>query len=73
MQMVYSAENLDAAHTVCDMLASSGISAHIAEPASEIGPMTVGRVRVSVDNQQLDAARRAIVAWHRQRARSAAR
>ena len=66
MQMVYKAKNLDDAHGARDVLASSGITAHLAEPASENGP-TAGFIRVCVDNVRLDAARRAIAEWHRVR------
>lgn len=71
MQMVYEARNLSEAETVREMLAQSGIAAHIAEPASELGPMAAGFVRVSVDNERLDAARRAVASWNRTREASA--
>jgi hypothetical protein len=71
MQMVYEAKNLSEAEAVRDMLAQSGIVAHIAEPASELGPMAAGFVRVSVDNERLDAARRAVASWTRDREGSA--
>lgn len=67
MQMVYRARNLRDAEVVRDMLASAGITAHLAEPASEVGHMAVGSVCVSVDNERLDAARRAVAAWERER------
>jgi hypothetical protein len=65
MQMVYKAKNLSDAEGIRDVLANSGITAHLADPASEIGPVAAGSIRVSVDNERLDAARRAIALWHR--------
>lgn len=67
MQMVYNAKDLHDAHDARDVLARSGITAHLAEAAGEIGAIMPGCIRVSVDNERLDAARRAIVAWHRGR------
>jgi hypothetical protein len=67
MQMVYKAKDLHDAMDIRDLLARSGIAAHLAEPASEIGPIAPGFIRVSVDNERLDAARRAIAAWYRGR------
>jgi hypothetical protein len=65
MQMVYKAKNLSDAEGIRDVLANSGITAHLADPAAEIGPVAAGSIRVSVDNERLDAARRAIAMWHR--------
>jgi hypothetical protein len=67
MQMVYKAKDIQDAQTIRDVLASSGITAHLADPASEIGSMSPGYIRVSVDNERLDAARRAIAASYRTR------
>jgi hypothetical protein len=66
MQMVYKARNLADAQGIREVLASSGIPAYLGDPASEVGSMA-GSVRVSVDNERLDAARRAIAAWHHSR------
>ena len=66
MQMVYNAKNFIDAQNARDVLARSGITAHLAEPNEESGPMA-GFVRVCVDNVRLDAARRAIAAWQRGR------
>lgn len=67
MQMVYKAKDLQDAQNIRDVLAHIGIIAHLAEPASEIGALAPGFIRVSVDNERLDAARRAIAASYRVR------
>lgn len=67
MQMVYKAKDIQDAQTIRDVLARSGITAHLGEPASEIGAMSPGSIRVSVDNERLDAARRVIAASYRTR------
>jgi putative signal transducing protein len=65
MQMVYRAKDLSDADNVRAMLTGRGIAAHVASPAGEVGRVALGYIRVSVDNVQLDAARRAIAAWQR--------
>ena len=67
MQMVYNAKDLNDAQGIRELLAKSGIAAHIAAPASESGPMMPGSIRISVDNERLDAARRVIAAAYRGR------
>jgi hypothetical protein len=67
MQMIYRAKDLQDAHGIRDLLARSGITAHLASPASEVGPMAPGFIRVSVDNECVDAARRVIAAAYRGR------
>jgi hypothetical protein len=67
MQMVYSAKDLSDAEGIRDLLAKSGITAHLAAPAGESGSMAPGSICVSVDNERLDAARRVIAAAYRGR------
>lgn len=67
MQMVYKAKDLHDAQVIRDLLARSGITAHLAEAATEIGTIAPGFIRISVDNERLDAARRTIAAWYRTR------
>lgn len=67
MQMIYKAKDLHDAHGVRDLLARSGIMVHLADPASEVGPVAPGSIRVSVDNELVDAARRTIAAGYRGR------
>jgi hypothetical protein len=65
MRMVYNAKSLQDAEGIRDVLADSGIAAHLADPSGETGPVAAGGVRVCVDNNRLDAARRAIATWQR--------
>lgn len=67
MHMVYNAKDLHDAQGIRDLLANSGILAHLADPSREIGPTAAGSIRVSVDNDRLDAARRVIAAESRAR------
>jgi hypothetical protein len=67
MQMVYKAKDIQDAQNIRDVLARSGITAHLAEPAEDSGTIASGFIRVSVDNERLDAARRAIAASYRAR------
>lgn len=67
MQMVYQAKDLSDAHSIRDLLAKSGITAHLAAPEGEVGASTPGSIRISVDNEQLDAARRVISTAYRGR------
>lgn len=66
MQIVYQAQNLSDAEDVRDVLASSGIVAYLGEPNGNPGP-TAGFIRISVDNIRVDAARRVIALWSRDR------
>jgi hypothetical protein len=65
--MVYKAKDIEDAHKIRDVLAQIGITAHLAEPATETDTLALGFIRVSVDNERLDAARRAIAASYRDR------
>lgn len=67
MQMVYKAKDLPDAQGIRELLARSGIAAHLGEPAGETGSVAPGFIRVSVDNERLDAARRVIAAAYRGR------
>lgn len=58
MQIVYRARNTEDAHLVRDILTQVGIPVHVAEA----GPLTAAEelIPVLVDNNKVDAARRAI-------------
>lgn len=60
MQMIYRARSFSDACGVRDLLAKSGIAAHIADTN---GSLTPDFINVSVDNRRVDAARRALAGW----------